>query len=233
MTTQQRILVVEDEVSYLEALTIGLEREGFEVHTCSDGAAAVARFLDVNPDVVLLDVMLPGISGLDICRMIRGQSTVPIIMVTARSSEIDAVVGLEVGADDYVSKPYRLRELVARIRAVARRSVAETIVPAGAPDRIVRDGLVIDVDRHEISLDGEFLTLPLKEFELLVLLASNAGRVITRETLIERVWGSDYVGDTKTLDVHIRRLRSKIETSPAEPTRIATIRGVGYKFVGR
>jgi two-component system response regulator RegX3 len=225
-----RVLLVEDEEAFVEALTIGLEREGFEIEVARDGAEALDRFDDLDPDLVLLDVMLPTVSGLDVCREIRRRSQVPIIMVTARTSEIDTVVGLEVGADDYVTKPYRLRELVARMRAVLRRPRTDGD-PAGAMDAVIAvDEVELDLDRHEVRVRGEQVSLPLKEFELLAVLMENAGRVLTRATLIDRVWGSDYVGDTKTLDVHVKRLRSKIEDDPSHPTRITTIRGLGYKF---
>lgn len=227
------VLVVEDEVSFVEALTIGLRREGFEVVVAVDGAEALEKFDEAAPDIVLLDVMLPKISGVDVCRQLRKRTQVPIIMVTAKGAEIDTVVGLEVGADDYVSKPYRLRELVARMRAVLRRADARTTngAPAVATPGMVEVGDVrLDPDEHRVTVSGDELTLPLKEFELLHLLLANAGRVLPRETLIDRVWGNDYVGDTKTLDVHVKRLRSKIEPDPALPTRIITIRGLGYKF---
>lgn len=225
----QRILIVEDEPSFVDALEIGLGREGFAVEVAVDGADAVERFDAVQPDLVLLDLMLPKLSGLDVCRQIRQVSTVPIIMVTAKSSEVDAVLGLEVGADDYVTKPYRVHELVARIRAQLRRaSMGASPAPDGAALSV--GDVILDPDEHRVTVSGEQVTLPLKEFEVLHLLLANAGRVLTRETLIERVWGADYVGDTKTLDVHIRRLRSKIEVDPASPTRIVTIRGLGYRF---
>ena len=227
------VLLVEDEDSFVEALTVGLRREGFEVAVAVDGAEALEVFDDVKPDLVLLDVMLPKVGGIDVCRELRARSNVPIIMVTAKGSEIDTVVGLEVGADDYVTKPYRLRELVARMRAVLRRRAAESptavlVVPDG---EVVEVGDVrIDHQRHEVTVRGELVRLPLKEFELLALLLENAGWVLTRDTLIDRVWGRDYVGDTKTLDVHIKRLRSKVEPDPSQPTRIVTIRGLGYKY---
>jgi two-component system response regulator RegX3 len=225
------VLVVEDEDSFVDALTVGLKREGFQVSVARDGAEAIAVFDDVHPDLVLLDVMLPRMSGIDVCRELRTRSTVPIIMVTAKGSEIDTVVGLEVGADDYVSKPYRLRELVARMRAVLRRRSAEAPATARSDDDVVTVGdVTVDHSRHEVTIRGEPARLPLKEFELLALLLENAGRVLTRDTLIDRVWGSDYVGDTKTLDVHIKRLRAKVEDDPARPTRIVTIRGLGYKY---
>ena len=224
------VLVVEDEEAFVDALTVGLRREGFIVEVARDGADALDRFDAIRPDLVLLDVMLPTVSGIDVCREIRRRSKVPIIMVTAKSSEIDTVVGLEVGADDYVTKPYRLRELVARMRAVMRRlpTVEERFVDA--TDVIAVDDVVIDTESHEVTLRGELVSLPLKEFELLTLLMENAGRVLPRSTLIDRVWGSDYVGDTKTLDVHVKRLRAKIEDDPSNPERIVTIRGLGYKY---
>ena len=223
------ILVVEDEEAFVEALTVGLKREGFRVQVARDGAEALAVFDAVAPDLVLLDVMLPKVSGIDVCRELRSRSKVPIIMVTAKAAEIDTVVGLEVGADDYVTKPYRLRELVARMRAVLRRRpVAEPAVLSG--ESMTVGDVTIDPEGHEVLVRGEPVSLPLKEFELLALLVENAGRVLPRETLIDRVWGLDYVGDTKTLDVHVKRLRSKIEDDPSRPTRIVTIRGLGYKY---
>ena len=225
------VLVVEDEASFVEALTIGLRREGFEVAVAVDGAEALERFDEIDPDLVLLDVMLPKVSGVDVCRQLRKRTQVPIIMVTAKGAEIDTVVGLEVGADDYVTKPYRLRELVARMRAVLRRvEVNGTSTAASAPGMIEVGDVRLDSEEHRVSVGDTDLTLPLKEFELLHLLLANAGRVLPRETLIDRVWGNDYVGDTKTLDVHVKRLRSKIEPDPANPTRIITIRGLGYKY---
>jgi two-component system response regulator RegX3 len=223
------VLVVEDEPSFVEALTIGLRREGFVVSVATDGFEALERFDAVRPDLVLLDVMLPRLSGIDVCRQLRKKSQVPIIMVTAKSEEIDAVVGLEVGADDYVTKPYRLRELVARMRAVLRRAPADNAGELG-PGAITVGDVSLDPEEHRVVVRGEPLSLPLKEFELLHVLLANAGRVLPRETLIDRVWGSDYVGDTKTLDVHVKRLRSKIEPDPSNPTRIVTIRGLGYKY---
>ena len=231
--SQPTILVVEDEPSFVEALQIGLTREGFYVEIATDGAQALERFPLVQPDLVLLDLMLPRVSGMDVCRQIRQVSTVPIIMVTAKSSEIDTVVGLEVGADDYVTKPYRVHELVARIRAQLRRVSMDTAVePVGvAPTAALTVGeVVLDPDEHRVTVGGVEVTLPLKEFEVLHLLLANAGRVMTRDNLIDRVWGNDYVGDTKTLDVHIKRLRSKIEIDPTSPERIVTIRGLGYKY---
>jgi two-component system, OmpR family, response regulator RegX3 len=232
--TSPIVLVVEDEESFIEALLVGLGREGFVVEVARDGIEAIERFHAVNPDLVLLDVMIPRRSGLDVCREIRTTSSVPIIMVTAKGAEIDTVVGLEVGADDYVTKPYRLRELVARMRAVMRRGLA---APASepAPIQITTRSVVVgdvelDPDRHDVVVRGDTIALPLKEFDLLHLLLANAGRVMPRDLLIDRVWGHDYVGDTKTLDVHVKRLRSKIESDPALPTRIVTIRGLGYKY---
>jgi len=229
----QTVLLVEDEESFIDALTIGLKKEGFRVEVARDGMEALAKFDIVQPDVVLLDVMLPKISGIDVCRELRSRSNVPIIMVTAKGAEIDTVVGLEVGADDYVTKPYRMRELVARMRAVLRRRPLDDAEPQAEINlaETLRVGdVVLDSERHEVTVRGEIVQLPLKEFELLALLLLNAGRVLTRDTLIDRVWGSDYVGDTKTLDVHIKRLRSKVESDPANPVRIVTIRGLGYKF---
>jgi two-component system, OmpR family, response regulator RegX3 len=231
VTTQPVVLVVEDEPSFVEALTIGLTREGFRVVSVTDGFEAVQRFDDIQPDIVLLDVMLPRLSGIDVCRQLRKRSHVPIIMVTAKGAEIDTVVGLEVGADDYITKPYRMREVVARMRAVLRRSPAENGTASElSPGSLAVGEVVLDPDEHRVTIDGEDVALPLKEFELLQLLLANAGRVLPRETLIDRVWGSDYVGDTKTLDVHIKRLRAKVEPNPANPTRIITYRGLGYKF---
>ncbi len=231
MTTQPVVLVVEDEPSFVEALTIGLTREGFRVVSVGDGFEAVQRFDDVQPDIVLLDVMLPRLSGIDVCRQLRKRSHVPIIMVTAKGAEIDTVVGLEVGADDYITKPYRMREVVARMRAVLRRSPGDGSVASElSPGSVAVGDVVLDPDEHRVTIDGGDVSLPLKEFELLHLLLANAGRVLPRETLIDRVWGSDYVGDTKTLDVHIKRLRAKVEPDPANPTRIITYRGLGYKF---
>lgn len=229
------VFVVEDEDSFVDALTVGLEREGFRVEVATDGIEACERFDEVRPDIVLLDVMLPRRSGIDVCREIRKRSQVPIIMVTARSAELDTVVGLEVGADDYVSKPYRLRELVARMRAVMRRTADRQIEAAGdtvdSPGRLMSGDVVVDLDRHEVIVRGAPVRLPLKEFELLGLLVANTNRVLPRELLIDRIWGSDYVGDTKTLDVHVKRLRAKIEVDPSNPEHIVTIRGLGYKFV--
>ncbi len=274
-----RVLLVEDAESFVDALVVGLEREGFDITVARDGVEALERFSPETTDLVLLDVMLPRMSGIDVCRTIRARSDVPIIMVTAKSTELDTVVGLEVGADDYVAKPYRLRELVSRMRAVLRRGskqlpyaaatngsepapegqalpaapapVAATPAPPAATSdtpherhrsqerrALRRDleevlevaGVRLDVSRHECVVRQQEVKLPLKEFELLEILLANAGRVVTRDTLIDRVWGLDYVGDTKTLDVHIKRLRSRIEADPAHPVLITTIRGVGYRF---
>jgi two-component system response regulator RegX3 len=227
--SEATVLVVEDEDSFVDALTVGLQREGFRVQVARDGAEALELFDLVEPDLVLLDLMLPRISGVDVCRQLRARSTVPIIMVTAKSSEIDTVVGLEVGADDYVSKPYRMRELVARMRAALRRAPADDAL-APSEDALEVGDVRLDPDRHEVVVRGAEVSLPLKEFELLELLLANAGRVLTRETLIDRIWGVDYVGDTKTLDVHVKRLRAKVEDDPSTPRRIVTIRGLGYKY---
>jgi len=224
------VLLVEDEHSFVEALTVGLKREGFRVQVAQDGAEALDMFDAVRPDLVLLDVMLPKVSGIDVCRELRRRSQVPIIMVTAKGSEIDTVVGLEVGADDYVTKPYRLRELVARMRAVLRRRSADLTTTSTSGEVLEVGDVRLDPERHEVEVRGTQVRLPLKEFELLEILLANAGRVLPRETLIDRVWGADYVGDTKTLDVHVKRLRTKVEEDPSLPSRIVTIRGLGYKY---
>jgi two-component system response regulator RegX3 len=224
------ILVVDDEQSYRDALRVALEREGFRVEVAADGAEAIQRFDAVRPQLVLLDVMLPRISGVDVCRQIRAKSSVPIIMVTARNAEIDAVVGLEVGADDYVTKPFRLRELVARVRAVLRRGRSDDVGFDDRDDVLEVGDVRLDASRHEVAVRGERVALPLKEFELLEILLANAGRVLTRDVLIDRVWGPNYYGDTKTLDVHVKRLRAKVEDDPAQPERIVTVRGVGYRY---
>jgi two-component system response regulator RegX3 len=224
------VLVVDDEQSYRDALRIALEREGFRVEVAADGAEAIERFDAVRPALVLLDVMLPRISGIDVCRELRSRSQVPIIMVTARNAEIDAVVGLEVGADDYVTKPFRLRELVARVRAALRRGRSDDAGVAPADEVLEVGDVRLDAARHEVAVRGERVALPLKEFELLELLLANAGRVLTRDVLIDRVWGPNYYGDTKTLDVHVKRLRAKVEDDPGHPARIVTVRGVGYRY---
>ncbi len=222
------VLIVEDEESYRDALGFMLEREGFEVILASDGAEGLVQFERHGADIVLLDLMMPGLSGTEVCRRLRQRSTVPIIMVTARDAEIDKVVGLELGADDYVTKPFSHRELVARVRAVLRRGHDVELMP----DVIEAAGVRMDVERHEVWVDGRPVRLALKEFELLEMLLRNAGRVMTRGQLIDRIWGADYVGDTKTLDVHVKRLRGKIESDPANPALLLTVRGLGYKFEG-
>jgi two-component system response regulator RegX3 len=221
------ILVVEDEKSLSEPLAYLLRREGYEVAIVENGLDAIAAVDATPPDLMLLDLMLPGLPGTEVCREVRQRSTLPIIMLSAKDSELDIVVGLELGADDYVTKPYSSRELLARIRAVLRRQAAEPEVVDGV---IEYSDIRLDVDRHHLSVRGEPVALPLKEFELLELLMTNAGRVLTRGQIIDRVWGSDYFGDTKTLDVHIKRLRSKLEATPSEPTLIVTVRGLGYRF---
>jgi two-component system response regulator RegX3 len=222
-----RILLVEDEESLSEPLAFLLGREGYEVAVAADGVAALTEFDREGADLVLLDLMLPGIPGTEVCKQLRSRSNVPIIMLTAKDSEVDIVVGLELGADDYVTKPYSTRELLARIRAVLRRRTEE----APFDDGILEAGTVrMDVDRHTVSVAGVETPMPLKEFELLELLLRNAGRVLTRGQLIDRVWGSDYFGDTKTLDVHIKRIRSRIEQNPSEPQMLVTVRGLGYRF---
>ena len=224
-----RVLVVEDEESFSDALSYMLRREGFDAVVASTGPEALAEFDRGGADIVLLDLMLPGLPGTEVCRQLRARSGVPIIMLTAKDSEIDKVVGLELGADDYVTKPYSARELVARIRAVLRRRGES--VEAVSADAVLEAGPVrMDVERHVVAVDGESVPLPLKEFDLLELLLRNAGRVLTRVQLIDRVWGSDYVGDTKTLDVHVKRLRAKIEPDPANPKYLVTVRGLGYKL---
>jgi two-component system response regulator RegX3 len=223
-----RILIVEDEESVLDPLELLLSKEGFTIETARDGREALEKFAKTNPDLILLDLMLPEVSGTEVCRQIRAKSQVPIIMLTAKDTEVDKVVGLELGADDYVVKPYSKAELVARIKAVLRRNNADAFVNQGGS--ISAGPVVIDVERHQVSINGENIALPLKEFELLEFLVRNSGRVLTRTQLIDRVWGSDYFGDTKTLDVHVKRLRAKIEKDPANPVYIQTIRGRGYKF---
>ena len=223
-----RILVVEDEASFSEALEFLLSKEGFIIETATTGKQALEKFAGSEFDLILLDLMLPEISGIELCRTIRSQSRVPIIMLTAKDSEIDKVVGLELGADDYVTKPYSKSELVARIRAVLRRG--NGVISEADAGVLSVANIRMDIDRHQVSVGGQPISLPLKEFELLEFLMRNAGRVLTRNQLIDRVWGSDYVGDTKTLDVHIKRLRAKVEKDPANPTLIQTVRGLGYKI---
>ena len=221
-----RVLVVEDEESYRDALSYMLSREGFEVIEAPDGASGIAEFDRRGADIVLLDLMMPGLPGTEVFRQLRLRGSVPVIMLTARDTEVDKVVGLELGADDYVTKPFSHRELVARMRAVLRRGQDTELLP----DVLEAAGVRMDVERHEVSVDGERIKLALKEFELLEMLLRNAGRVMTRGQLIDRIWGSDYVGDTKTLDVHVKRLRTKIESDPANPRYLITVRGLGYKF---
>ncbi len=248
--TQTKVLLAEDDESFIDALVIGLAREGFDVTVARDGNEALRLFASEEPDLILLDLMLPRLSGIDVCRSIRARSSVPIIMVTAKGTEIDTVVGLEVGADDYVAKPYRLRELVARMRAVLRRTPAASAdgmierrrnddnksERAEVADRshstgvLEAGGIQVDPDRHLVFVRGTDVHLRRKEFELLSLLMENSGRLLTRDVLIDRIWGSDYFGDTKTLDVHIKRLRSHVEEDPSSPKLITTIRGVGYRF---
>ena len=222
-----KVLVVEDEASYSEALSYVLRKEGFEVAVAETGPDALAEFDRGGADIVLLDLMLPGLSGTEVCRQLRQISSVPIIMVSAKDTEVDKVVGLELGADDYVTKPYSPRELVARIRAVLRRGTGE---PEDDLTALEAGKVRMDVDRHLVTVNGDEVRLPLKEFELLEFFLRNTGRVLTRGQLIDRVWGADYVGDTKTLDVHVKRIRSKIEGDPAKPSTLITVRGLGYKY---
>ncbi|HMS36167.1 MAG TPA: response regulator transcription factor [Arachnia sp.] len=223
-----RILIIEDEESYRDATSFMLRKEGFEVFEAPDGAAGLALYDTHGADLVLLDVMMPGMPGTEVCRQLRARGNVGIVMVTARDSEIDKVVGLELGADDYVTKPFSHRELVARIRAVLRRGQDQALLP----EVVEVSGVRLDVERHQVQVDGREVRLALREFELLELLLRNAGRVMTRGQLIDRIWGANYVGDTKTLDVHVKRLRAKIEEDPAQPRRLITVRGLGYKFEG-
>jgi two-component system response regulator RegX3 len=221
------VLVVEDEPNLREPLVYLLQKEGYEVIEAEDGNQAVSTFQKKKPDLILLDLMLPGMSGNEVCRTIRQESQVPIIMITAKDTEIDKVVGLEIGADDYVTKPYSARELLARMKAVLRRGSEVTVADSG----LLKAGPVImDLDRHTVSVNGEPIQMPLKEFELLELLIENVNRVLTRGQIIDRVWGSNYFGDTKTLDVHVKRVRSKIEEDPSRPRHLITVRGLGYKF---
>ncbi|MFT4231076.1 MAG: response regulator transcription factor [Microbacterium sp.] len=225
-----RVLLVEDEPDLADPLAYLLRREGYDVEIAEDGAAALAAFRDRGADIVLLDLMLPEVPGTEVCRQIRAVSQTPVIMLTAKDSEVDIVVGLELGADDYVTKPYSARELLARMRAVLRRFAQPEV---DVDDRVLTGGRVtLDLDRHTVEVDGAEVRMPLKEFELLEVLMRNAGRVLTRGQLIDRVWGSDYFGDTKTLDVHIKRIRSRIEQTPKEPTMLVTVRGLGYRFEG-
>jgi two-component system response regulator RegX3 len=225
-----RILIIEDEISFSEALSFLLEKEGYETRVAETGKQGITAFNEEQFDLVLLDLMIPEISGIDVCRTIRTTSNIPIIMLTAKDSEVDKVVGLELGADDYVTKPYSARELVARIKAVLRRGVIDESPGSEGVGILNVGGIRMDIERHQVTVKGELIPLPLKEFELLEFLMRNSGRVLTRGQLIDRVWGGDYYGDTKTLDVHIKRLRSKIEVDPANPVLIQTIRGLGYKF---
>ena len=223
-----RVLLVEDEPDLADPLAYLLRREGFEVQIAEDGPAALAAFREQEPDLILLDLMLPGMPGTEVARQVRAVSQTPIIMVTAKDTEVDIVVGLELGADDYVTKPYSARELLARMRAVLRRSATPEIE---VDERVLDGGRVsVDLDRHTVSVAGTEIAMPLKEFELLEVLMRNAGRVLTRGQLIDRVWGSDYFGDTKTLDVHIKRIRSRIEENPGQPVMLVTVRGLGYRF---
>ncbi|MFO7778728.1 MAG: response regulator transcription factor [Nitriliruptoraceae bacterium] len=226
-----KLLLVEDEKSIAEGLAITLEAEGFQVAWVKDGLDAIPTWERIRPDLVVLDLMLPGMSGTEICRTLRSRSDVPIIMLTAREAEVDRVVGLELGADDYVTKPFSTRELVARIKAILRRAPLTEQLEDEAP--VEASGVRVDRVRHEVQVDGSAVELPPKEFDLLAYLVEHAGRVLTRGQLIDEIWGSDYVGDTKTLDVHIRRLRTRIEQDPHEPNRIQTVRGVGYRFADR
>jgi two-component system response regulator RegX3 len=223
-----KILLIEDEESLGEALEYQLGREGYEVDRATDGVAGLDRFSTKGADLVLLDLMLPGMAGEDVCKEIRRSSNVPIIMLTARDADVDKVVGLEIGADDYVTKPFHTRELIARIKAVLRRSGPEGTASDGV---LEGGGIRLDPDRFEVTVDGQPVHMPRKEFELLEILMENAGRVLTRDTLIDRIWGSDYFGDTRTLDVHVKRLRAKTEPDPHAPAHLITIRGLGYKFV--
>jgi two-component system response regulator RegX3 len=223
------VLIVEDEVSFSDALAYLLKKESYEVEVAVNGAEAIERFQTFNPDLILLDLMIPEVSGTEVCRVIRSTSQVPIIMLTAKDSEIDKVVGLELGADDYVTKPYSSRELLARMKAVMRRNSGESVgLEEGA--LLTAGSVRMDIDKHQVTVNSVAVTFPLKEFELLEFLMRNSGRVLTRSQLIDRIWGNDYFGDTKTLDVHIKRLRSKIESEPSNPTRLVTIRGLGYKY---
>ena len=225
-----QILVVDDEPVFRDTLAFNLRRDGFDVTTAADGLSAVEAFQKTEPDLILLDLMLPGISGIEVCKRVREVSSVPIIMVTAKDDEIDKVVGLEVGADDYLTKPYSYRELLARIRAVLRRAKAD--VPAPETSEVLRAGrILMDTEVHEVRVDGKKVKMPLREFELLELFLQNPDRVLTRNQILDRIWGLNYIGDTKTLDVHVKRIRSKIEEDPSNPTALVTVRGLGYKLV--
>jgi len=228
-----KILLVEDERSIAEGLKISLEAEGFQVAWAKDGTEALGAWERARPDLIVLDLMLPGVSGTEVCRTIRARSDVPIIMLTARDTEVDRVVGLEIGADDYLTKPFSTRELIARIRAILRRAPLGGMSTPVEELPIEASGVRVDRSRHEVTVEGRSVELPPKEFELLAVLVEHAGRVLTRDQLIDEVWGTDYVGDTKTLDVHIRRLRGRIESDPTDPRRIRTVRGVGYRFADR
>lgn len=225
-----RILVVDDEPAYRDTLAFNLARDGFEVATAADGRAALAEFARFDPELILLDLMLPGVSGNEVFRRVRAESNVPVIMLTAKDSEIDKVVGLELGADDYVTKPYSYRELVARIRAVLRR-IGDAGLDAEGPQTLSAGRIVMDRDAHEVRVGGEVIQMPLREFELLEYFLENPDRVLTRNQILDRIWGIDYVGDSKTLDVHVKRIRSKIEEDPGRPTALLTVRGLGYKLV--
>jgi two-component system response regulator RegX3 len=228
-----KILLVEDERSIAEGLKISLEAEGFQVAWAKDGTEALGTWERTRPDLIVLDLMLPGVSGTEVCRTIRARSDVPIIMLTARDTEVDRVVGLEIGADDYLTKPFSTRELIARIRAILRRAPHGGMATSVDELPVEASGVRVDRSRHEVSVDGRTVELPPKEFELLAILVEHSGRVLTRDQLIDEVWGADYVGDTKTLDVHVRRLRSRVEDDPTDPRRIRTVRGVGYRFADR
>ncbi|MCI1675721.1 MAG: response regulator transcription factor [Ancrocorticia sp.] len=226
-----KILVVDDEPTYRDALTFNLRRDGFQVVAAADGNAAMALFESENPDLILLDLMLPGLSGIEVCNRVRASSNVPIIMVTAKDDEVDKIVGLEVGADDYLTKPYSYRELVARIRAVLRRVSSNDAVEE-QHDVLSVGAVTLDSDAHVVTVNGKPVAMPLREFELLEMFMENPGRVLTRSQILDRIWGMDYVGDTKTLDVHVKRIRAKIEDDPSNPAMLVTIRGLGYKLVG-
>jgi DNA-binding response OmpR family regulator len=235
----EKILIVEDEMTLQETLAYNLKRQGYEVETAADGATALQIARQSHPDLIVLDIMLPGIDGFEVCRLLRQEMSTPILMLTAKDDEIDRVVGLEVGADDYMTKPFSMRELVARIKAMLRRvrmmreELGKTeIIPSAQAQKLIFGNLVIDTYRHEVLLDGQILLVKPKEYELLLFLAQHRGQVLSREHILERVWGWDYIGDSRTVDVHIRWLREKIESDPANPNRIVTVRGAGYRFEG-